>query len=171
VVVSCGGAASTVTTGWRPRDGRSPRKAAPTAPGSDRPRTGTWLYPALAAQWHPSRNGDLSPAHLLPRSGQPVWWRCGQGHEWAAPPDRRVGGVGCPYCAGKRPTPDRNLAAQWHPTRNGTLRPDDVTPRAGTRVWWHCEHGHEWQARLSSRTRGATGCPQCARLRRRQACA
>src|SRR5207237_9291604 len=61
VVVSCGGAASTVTTGWRPRDGGSPRKAAPTAPGSDRPGTGTWLYPALAAQWHPTAHGALPP--------------------------------------------------------------------------------------------------------------
>jgi hypothetical protein len=36
-----------------------------------------------------------------------------------------------------------------------------VTPRTGKKVWWICENGHEWDARVVNRTRGS-GCPRCA---------
>jgi len=53
-----------------------------------------------------------------------------------------------------------NLIMEWHPTRNGNLRPRDVTPGSGKKVWWLCEEGHEWQAAIYSRNRGS-GCPVC----------
>ena len=54
-----------------------------------------------------------------------------------------------------------NLAKQWHPTKNGDLKPTDVTPGSHHKVWWKCEQEHEWQATVSSRTSG-NGCPYCA---------
>ena len=53
------------------------------------------------------------------------------------------------------------LAAEWHPTKNGTL--DMATVSAGARktVWWLCENGHEWKAALFKRSTGQ-GCPTCA---------
>tara|TARA_B100001971_G_scaffold59222_1_gene54265 strand:+ start:906 stop:1187 length:282 start_codon:yes stop_codon:yes gene_type:complete len=62
---------------------------------------------------------------------------------------------------------DRNpeLAKEWHPTRNGDLTPDQVTPGSSRKVWWRCSLGHEWEARVGDRTRGS-GCPDCARERR-----
>lgn len=53
------------------------------------------------------------------------------------------------------------IATQWHPTRNGSLTADSVTPHSGQRVWWLCPQGHEWQAVINSRSRGC-GCPHCA---------
>jgi hypothetical protein len=53
-----------------------------------------------------------------------------------------------------------NLVMEWHPSKNGSLRPRDVTPGSGKKVWWICEEGHEWQAAVYSRNRGS-GCPQC----------
>ncbi|MDP6049225.1 MAG: zinc-ribbon domain-containing protein [Candidatus Bathyarchaeota archaeon] len=50
------------------------------------------------------------------------------------------------------------LAKEWHPTRNGNLTPEQVTPRNNRKVWWRCSRGHEWDAKIQSRTRG-TGCP------------
>ena len=53
-----------------------------------------------------------------------------------------------------------DLIMEWHPTRNTHLRPRDVTPGSGRKVWWLCPEGHEWQAAVYSRTRGS-GCPHC----------
>ena len=34
------------------------------------------LNPALAKEWHPTKNGDLTPKKILPKSGKKVWWKC-----------------------------------------------------------------------------------------------
>ena len=39
------------------------------------------------------------------------------------------------------------LAKEWHPTKNGSLTPADLTLGSNKRVWWICSKGHEWQAR------------------------
>tara|TARA_B100002003_G_C13687805_1_gene346897 strand:- start:95 stop:469 length:375 start_codon:yes stop_codon:yes gene_type:complete len=57
------------------------------------------------------------------------------------------------------------LIEEWHPTRNGDLTPDQVTPGSNRKVWWRCSRGHEWKAVVNDRTRG-TGCPFCNRERR-----
>ena len=55
------------------------------------------------------------------------------------------------------------VASQWHPTRNGSLTPQQVTPGSSRRVWWLCENGHAWRAVVSSRTgKQRCGCPICA---------
>jgi hypothetical protein len=128
------------------------------------------LHPEVAAEWHPTRNGDLFPHQVCPESGDSFWWRCHRGHEWAATVQNRSrGGTACPYCAGSLPSPERNLgvlhpqvAAEWHPTRNAGLRPEDVTPSSDQRVWWHCPQGHAWLTRVYHRTQNGSGCPECA---------
>lgn len=127
----------------------------------------------LLAQWHPEKNGDLRPQDFSYGSKAKIWWRCEKGHEWVTSAyNRTAGGNGCPYCAGKRPWKGENdlgtlyphLAAQWHPEKNRELKPTDVTPGSRRMVWWRCEHGHEWQCRVKSRTEG-TGCPVCQNRR------
>lgn len=127
------------------------------------------LYPDIAVQWHPDKNGKAQPDQYLPGSHTSVWWRCGQGHEWKAAIKSRVEGSNCPYCSGRAVLPGENdlktvaplLARQWHPTKNGNLRPTQVLPGSARKVWWRCERGHEWQAEVYSRTAGK-GCPVCA---------
>ena len=92
------------------------------------------LWPELAAQWHPTRNGALTPSEVLPGSHRKVWWRCEKGHEWQAEVKTRVNGCGCPVCANRKLAEGENdlatlrpeLAAQWHPTRNGSLTPETL---------------------------------------------
>ncbi len=57
------------------------------------------VNPELARQWHPQKNGDLTPAQVLPGTQKSVWWVCGKGHEWEATIKDRSRGRGCPYCA------------------------------------------------------------------------
>ena len=129
-------------------------------------------YPELAKQWHPTKNGELSPESFTPGSHEKVWWICEKGHEWKAEIKSRATGVGCPVCAGKivkigyndLATTHPELVKEWHPTKNGTLKPTDVTKGSSKKIWWSCDKGHEWEASISSRIRGR-GCPYCANKR------
>ncbi|MGH3966959.1 MAG: zinc-ribbon domain-containing protein, partial [Mycobacterium sp.] len=39
------------------------------------------------------------------------------------------------------------IAAEWHPSLNGSLRPTDMYPTRVLRVWWRCSTcSHEWEA-------------------------
>jgi len=126
------------------------------------------LPSTLAREWHPTRNGELVASDLPPFSHRRVWWKCEKGHEWQADVRSRTIGKGCPYCAGKKVGSDNNLADQfptlakeWHPRKNGSLTPSEVTTGSNKKVWWTCEKGHEWEAKVFSRTRGS-GCPVCS---------
>jgi hypothetical protein len=60
------------------------------------------------------------------------------------------------------------LAKEWHPAKNKKLRPRDVTPGSGRKVWWLCSKNKKhkpWDAIISSRNRG-DGCPHCSGKRR-----
>lgn len=128
-------------------------------------------HPDLARQWHPMKNGTLTPRDVLAGTRRKVWWRCEKGHEWqAAIYARASSGAGCPVCAGKLVIPGENdlasrfpeLARQWHPTRNGNLTPDSVTPYSKKKVWWRCPLGHDYQASVGARTVNGSACPYCA---------
>jgi hypothetical protein len=113
---------------------------------------------------------------VLAGSPEKLWWRCDQGpdHEWQASPlalgkmSLAVGRRGCPFCAGKRASVTNSvasnpqLAAEWHPTANGDLEPDQVVAGTGARLWWRCAEvpEHEWQTSGANRLKG-TGCPRC----------
>ena len=127
-------------------------------------------YPALAAEWHPKKNGALRPEAVPANSARCVWWCCEKGHEWQATVNDRAKGSGCPVCASRSLLAGYNdlaatnpeLVSEWHPTKNGTLTPERVFPGSARRVWWRCAEGHEWQAAISSRAKGGCGCPVCA---------
>lgn len=124
----------------------------------------------LLRQWDASKNDPLTPKSVLPGSHRKVWWRCEKGHEWQAIVKSRTSGTGCPVCTNRRLCTGENdlasvhpeLARQWHPAKNGTLKPTDVLAGAHKKVWWVCDKGHEWQALVASRTYGGAGCPVCA---------
>lgn len=129
--------------------------------------------PDLIQEWHPTKNNGLSPYDVTNHSGKKVWWLCKNGHEWEALVSNRTRGQGCPYCNGKRATKENCLAVlnpilakEWHPNKNGSLNPWDVTVSSGKSVWWQCEYGHEWKATVHSRNRSrdrnrTSNCPEC----------
>ena len=47
-----------------------------------------------------------------------------------------------------------NLLKEWHPTKNAPIKPQDITPGSGKKIWWICRKGHEWQATFKSRIKG-----------------
>ncbi len=125
--------------------------------------------PSLAKEWHPTKNGNLKPTEVLKGSHRVVWWQDEYGHDWEAAIYSRASGKGCPICYGRKTligfndlqTKNPKLAEEWHPTRNGNLKPTDVTCASNKKVWWMCKNGHEWEATVNSRNRG-NGCKVCA---------
>lgn len=115
------------------------------------------INPELCKEWHPTKNTPLSPDNFTANSGHKVWWRCKKGHDWNASIDSRNGkGTGCPYCSAtfKLASPDYNLSkthphlvAYFHPTKNGNLRPTDITGGAEKIIWWQCpsDENHEFE--------------------------
>jgi hypothetical protein len=129
-------------------------------------------HPELAREWHRTKNGPRTPDSVKAGSQVSAWWQCRKDttHEWEMLVSRRAKGGLCPFCRERLPTPKTSLrarfpavAAQWHGTKNGALRPENVTYKAGRKVWWQCSvhPSHVWAALISNRTRLGSGCPFC----------
>jgi hypothetical protein len=115
------------------------------------------------AQWHYKRNYPLKPDKVTKGSCKKVWWKCPKGddHEWEATPGHRTQGRGCPFCAGKRTALSNSsqkrfpkVALQWHPKKNGDLKPENVTYGSKKKVWWlfQINSKHEWEVKINTRT-------------------
>ena len=143
-------------------------------------------YPALASQWPPELNGDVTPDMIFASDRNDYWWilsyddpKTGKHFEfvWQASPLERIcaKGEACPYLSGKAVWPGFNdlasnypeLAKQWHPTRNGDLKPTDVTCGKNKKVFWYLPYDDpetgkhfdfEWEAWIRDRVNGAQ-CP------------
>ena len=137
------------------------------------------VRPDLAKQWHPFRNGELTPSDVCVYSSRKVWWQVEEVRfgkhfllEWQALISNRAGGAGCPYTS----VPPKKLmkgfndlasvnpevAALWHPEKNGSLSPDMVFACAQKKFWWRHTvekdgktYIHEWQAFPQYVRRGA----------------
>ena len=135
-------------------------------------------FPDLMLDWNPLNNSGIRPEDLTSGSHQVVVWTCHKcGRRWSCQVRNRIQGTGCTCDAMARKTaslrkklvardgslaehrPD--LAAQWHPTKNGSLKPEYIPYGSNKRLWWKCTQcGYEWQSPVASRTRG-TRCPVC----------
>ena len=128
----------------------------------------------LAVEWHSDKNGSVTPSDVSSGSGQKVWWKCENGHEWKASVGSRArSGSGCPFCSGMYASPENcmavthpELARLFHPTKNGDLSPKNLKAGTGKRLWWRCECGHEWQQTGSNAIKTSSRCPRCRKLAR-----
>jgi hypothetical protein len=128
--------------------------------------------PAIAAEWHPKRNGELTPRRVSQGTRKKAWWlgaKCG--HSWEASIANRVRQhQGCAVCAGKvilvgfndLATTCPAVAAEWHPTKNGDLTPQNVMRGSHKKAWWlGARCGHQWDATIKNRTARKANCPIC----------
>ena len=105
------------------------------------------LYPEIASEWHQTKNGEVTPYDVTSKSGKKVWWKCSKGHEWEALVSNRTKNrSACPYCGGKKAiigvndlqTANPELSREWHPMKNGILRPSDMMRSSKKKIWWMC---------------------------------
>lgn len=80
---------------------------------------------------------------------------------------------GCPICDGRQIGKYNTLAykfpkiaKEWHPTKNGNLKPSDVSYASSKKVWWKCLQGHEYYSSIGNRTSSGINCKQCADLQK-----
>ena len=143
-------------------------------------------FPEIAGQWHPTKNGMLTPDKVAAKSSKKIWWYLPYDDpisgkhfdfEWFVSVSARTAkGGGCPYLSGQAVWPGFNdlesqfpeIASQWHPTKNGTLTPDKITATSGKKVWWYLSYDDpvsgkhfdfEWPAKVYNRTLDKNGCP------------
>ncbi len=115
------------------------------------------------------KNLPLTPDDVTFGSRKRAWWRCPTGHSWQAMIYTRSVGTGCPYCTGRKASPEQNclakqfpmLAVEWDSEKNAPLTPQDVTPGSHKIVWWRCQNGHSYRSAVKTRVQGS-GCPYCA---------
>ena len=131
------------------------------------------MRPDIATEWHPTKNGDLTPEKVASKSSKRVWWLCPKGHEYEQRvANRTTRSLSCPYCSRHKllngfndlETMFPEIAKEWNPTKNGGLTPNSIAARSSNKVWWICSKGHEWQATVASRTDAdaGRGCPYCS---------
>lgn len=126
-----------------------------------------FTHPHMAQLFHPTKNGNHTPETLKAGTGITLWWRCDLGHEWQQTGDklkRLVVDEPCRKCrslAVKYP----DIAALWHPSKNGSATPDDVAARSGVNRWWQCtdNSSHVWRASPNnmSKPNRKRYCPKC----------
>lgn len=123
----------------------------------------------LIDEWDYKKN-QLSPKEVAYGTHKKAWWICKNNHSFYSIISNRTGHLrGCPYCSHQKILKGENdleticpkLAKEWHPIKNGKLRPSDVFPGSHKKAWWICENKHEWEAVIKSRVNGI-GCPYCA---------
>lgn len=142
-------------------------------------------YPEIAKEWHPTKNGKLTPDKIAPRTNRSVWWLGKCGHEWQMVISERTGTPrlrkdgkmhnpqGCPYCSSKRiligfndlQTKYPKIASEVHPSKNGELKATAIFPSSNKKIWWLGECGHEWQMSPNARCQQNQGCPICRKLK------
>lgn len=128
------------------------------------------LYPDLAKEWHPTRNGTLTPDMITKKSTAMIWWIDSLGHEWQAKVHSRTNGAGCPYCSQPAKkllsgfndfeTKNPEIAVEWNYSKN-KVPPSQVLFGSAKKYWWTCPIcGNDYLASPAHRHRG-TGCPKC----------
>lgn len=126
-------------------------------------------YPSLATEWS-EKNLPLTPDAVNEKSTKNVWWKCNTcGYEWKAVVKARVKGGMCPVCAERAVlqgyndfgTTDSHLLSEWDFEKNSKWTPSNVSRNSMKVVWWKCGAGHSYRAKITDRTIGQKGCPQC----------
>jgi hypothetical protein len=137
--------------------------------------------PEVAEQWDYTRN-ELTPSDISVGSSIEVWWKCSSGHSWKSKVSNRTykKGRGCPICKGRgkyninklyiRKVSFENsilvthpkIAQEWDSIKNYPLTVDGISAGSNRKVWWKCNLGHQWAARVNNRAgRNQNCCPIC----------
>lgn len=130
-------------------------------------------YPELAKQWHPTKNGILTPYEVFPSYSKKIWWVCLDypEHEWQTKIKTRLETSGkCPICIRVNPAKLPSLSIykpeliiEWDFEKNGDLSPDQFSAGSMKKVWWKCQNNpeHTWEATITNRATKGRGCPYC----------
>lgn len=127
-------------------------------------------FPEIAKEWHPEKNGGVTPDSIFKTSNKKVWWKCEVAfdHIYEMSVANKTGGKGCPFCAGKRASKTNSLISlfpdvskQWDYKRNQNINIKEIIADSHKSVWWICECGFKYETAVIKRTKFSKGCPKC----------
>lgn len=132
-------------------------------------------HPLVADEWHPTKNGDLTPQSVSFGSARKVWWQCKRQpgdpeHAWEAviqSRTRRKNPAGCPACGHHKVTQETSLAAMFPEqarlfcSRKNRKSATEVRAHSNKMFHWQCPLGHVWTRSANRMVRPGAGCPFC----------
>ena len=125
----------------------------------------------LAAEWHPTLNGNDKPEHFTKGSHKKIWWQCPKYMEdvYQAYIYNRANNkeaTNCPYCDGKK-IADRNCLFTTHPhlmdewSEKNIISPKNISAGTDKKAFWICKNcNNEYLSSIYHRANGH-GCPYC----------
>ena len=142
-------------------------------------------FPELAAQWHPTKNGNLLPENVSYGCKKAVWWQypyddpeTGKHFDfvWKATVNSRSRGAGCPYLANRAvwtgfndlATTNPELAREWDYENNGALTPQSISANSHKKVSWIRPYNDpdtgkhykfRWRTTVNNRSNKGHSCP------------
>ena|GEM_PF-573952 len=125
------------------------------------------LYPKIVKELHPYKNGNIKLEEIIAYTNARFWFVCTQKHEFLTNLcSRTAKGTGCSKCSGKNRIDNLakrwpKVAANWHPSRNNGLIPDDFAPYSEEKVWWKNPCGHEYRMKIYEKARFGPDCAVC----------
>ena len=137
-------------------------------------------FPDVTLDWNYSKNKDIGPDDVTPRSIKKVWWKCHIcGYEWKTAINVHIVVENdtlhfrkCPVCMGRIALSGINDLATTHPSLAKEYVPElNTIPlssiRAGSprKITWRCQKCHQVfttspENRIQKSSRG--GCPYCS---------
>lgn len=126
------------------------------------------LYPDAAKEWHPTKNGVLTPQDVVASSTARRWWICENGHETSKSPYHRcIRELSCKKCkgriSGRKVSEFPEYAALWSLERN-EVSPEECSAGRNQKYWWKCPEGddHYWFAAPVDVIGQNQGCAICS---------
>ena len=133
-----------------------------------KPKSGDSLgdkNPELAKQWHPTKNGSLTPYDVIPGTEKKVWWKCSKGddHEWKAQIKSRQFGRGCPKCADNNLRKTSISEIKKVAIKLGGKCHNKEYLNTKMKLNFSCEKGHQWEIRADRFFEKHSWCSICAK--------
>ena len=137
-----------------------------------------FLFPKVASELHPTKNIDVKPETIFPRSGLLLWFKCEKTFECGcehayqtnvSEKTRPDDPTGCHHCSGHRFCEHLSLAgtnpeltSEWDFIHNSET-PLDFSYGSGKIVYWICPNDptHGYQCSIQERTCDGKSCPIC----------
>jgi len=125
-------------------------------------------FPELSKEWHPTKNGNLTPYDVSYGSGTKVWWKCSKcNNDYNVSIDKKTSqNAKCPYCRGLKVNFSNNLkfthqklVEMWDYEKNIDINPEQFVKGSKVKVYWKCKVcGDETFTMISNKS----GCAVCA---------
>ena len=126
------------------------------------------LYPDASKEWHPTKNGELTPHDVVASSHTRRWWICENGNETSKSPHNRcIRELSCKKCkgriSGRTVSEFLGYSELWSLERN-EISPEECPAGRNEKYWWKCPEGddHYWYASPIDIIGQNQGCAVCS---------